>query len=167
MALIEIICQFCQKPFKVKSSYLASHPNRKFCVRKHFHAYQRGENHHLFGKKSSIETRLKISASMTGKTRLDKRGENNPNWRGGVYLTNRDIRRSPEYKRWQKAVYARDNFVCQMCGGRNGRLEADHIKSFADFPELRFVIENGRTLCQDCHYMITYGKPKFQERLVA
>jgi 5-methylcytosine-specific restriction endonuclease McrA len=61
------------------------------------------------------------------------------------------IRASVEYKAWRKAVFERDNWTCQMCSGRGGILQADHIKPFALFPELRFDVSNGRTLCLDCH----------------
>jgi hypothetical protein len=60
-------------------------------------------------------------------------------------------RYSPESKLWREAVFKRDNYTCQNCGIRGNYLEADHIKPFAYFPELRFELSNGRTLCKNCH----------------
>jgi len=81
-------------------------------------------------------------------------GDKNPNWKGGVTKVNDKIRKSIEYKNWREAVYKRDNYTCQSCfekEGVSGKLEADHIKPFSCFPELRFDVNNGRTLCRECH----------------
>lgn len=68
------------------------------------------------------------------------------------------FRRSSEYRAWRADVFARDDFTCQECYRRGGWLEADHIKSFNLFPELRLVVGNGRTLCKPCHKLTpTYG----------
>ena len=104
---------------------------------------------------SRIEVRKKISES--------KKGDKNPNWKGGISTQNNLIRRSLEMKLWKKSVFERDNYTCIWCGAKNGLgknvcLEADHIKPFALYPELRFAIDNGRTLCKKCHKSTeTYG----------
>lgn len=108
-------------------------------------------NKHRLGKKFSKETLEKMSKSH--------RGEKSPFWKGGVmanYPEKIRIRKSIEYRIWRKAVFERDNYTCIWCGERNGNghtvvLNADHIKPFADYPELRFAIDNGRTLCIKCH----------------
>ena len=80
------------------------------------------------------------------------RGDKCPNWKGGLTKKNQLIRTSAKYSKWRLSVFERDNFTCQDCGdNRGGNLEADHIKPFAFFPESRFLLENGRTLCKDCH----------------
>ena len=88
------------------------------------------------------------------------RGEKSPWWKGGdVYLNENDkARKSPEYKIWRRAVFVRDDFTCVWCGLKGGRLNADHIKPFSLFPDLRFTLGNGRTLCIPCHKKTdTYG----------
>lgn len=63
----------------------------------------------------------------------------------------------PRYKSWRKEVYSRDQHKCQMtgCKYRGKRINAHHIRKWADFPHLRFDINNGITLCHKCHKRIT------------
>ena len=110
------------------------------------------------GKKASDETRRKMSLSAP-------KGEKNHNWKGGITGWQKSIRQSSEYFLWRKSVFERDDYTCIFCGYKsykriNGKsdIHADHIKPFALYPELRFAIDNGRTLCIDCHRKTeTYG----------
>lgn len=119
------------------------------------------------GKKRSEETKLKISNKKKGrknphkgvkhtreakiKIGLASKGSRNPSWKGGVTPINRSIRTSVEYKLWRKSVFERDGYTCIWCRIRGVEIHADHIKPFALYPELRFAIDNGRTLCKPCH----------------
>ena len=60
-------------------------------------------------------------------------------------------RNSPDYREWRKAVFERDDYTCQYCGERGGRLNAHHIKSWRNYEDLRYEVENGITLCEECH----------------
>ena len=85
-----------------------------------------------------------------------KTGEKNSHWKGGITPLHLKIRGSKEYKLWRTAVFTRDNFTCVWCGDKtSGNLNADHIKPFAQYPELRLAIDNGRTLCVPCHRTTT------------
>lgn len=95
------------------------------------------------GKKTPIETRRSQSESL--------KGSKAPNWKGGITKINAKIRNGLEYRLWRVSVFERDNYTCRFCGIRGGKLNADHIKPFALYPELRFAIDNGRTLCEECH----------------
>lgn len=73
------------------------------------------------------------------------------NWKGGITPKSISLRTGAKNKKWRKAVFARDDYTCQVCHARGVILNADHIKPFSLYPDLRFDINNGRTLCVDCH----------------
>jgi predicted restriction endonuclease len=58
----------------------------------------------------------------------------------------------PIYKAWRKKVYTRDKHQCQWPGcSQKKKLNAHHIKSWSQYPGLRFDINNGITLCKYHH----------------
>ena len=78
--------------------------------------------------------------------------------RGLHFLDGQNGRRSAEYSEWRQRVFLRDNFTCQNCGDRGGKLNAHHIKSYAKYPQLRYSVQNGITLCEACHREVHHGK---------
>lgn len=108
----------------------------------------RGQKYALGNRfKHTEEARRKISISHIGL----QSGKKHPNWKGGITPANQAIRNSTEYKQWRKAVFERDNYTCLICGQIGGELNAHHIKPFNEFPELRFVLSNGVSMCIKCH----------------
>lgn len=78
------------------------------------------------------------------------RGADNPAWKGGVDAEHHRGRSSRAAQMWRRGVVTRDNSTCQQCQSRVN-LVAHHLKSWIEFPELRFDISNGITLCEPCH----------------
>jgi len=66
--------------------------------------------------------------------------------------TDRQKAYDTKYKYWMLKVKKRDNWRCKINNKDcKGRLEAHHILSWQDFPELRYNINNGISLCQAHH----------------
>jgi len=108
------------------------------------------------GRRHSEETKKKMSAKHQGKT-LEE-------WKGFT-STQDDLQRKLFKQGIQKKVLARDDYTCQICGQHGGELQVDHIQPWSEYVEGRFDMENCRTLCQKCHYLITYGKPLPRESI--
>jgi hypothetical protein len=107
-------------------------------------------------KKGQISPRKGVKAPQL-KEHYEKRvkslsrGEKHWNWKGGINPENDTIRKSLEYKLWHKSCLERDNFTCQISGQKGRDIVVHHINNFADFPELRFAIDNGITLSEKTH----------------
>lgn len=78
-------------------------------------------------------------------------GEKSHRWKGGVREKNQALRETLEYKRWRESVFKRDNYTCQKCKSYGVNLHAHHIYPFSEYEDLRHVVDNGITLCADCH----------------
>lgn len=95
--------------------------------------------------------RKKISEAKIGIPHFNQRRENHAMWKGGVTSENEKIRKNLEYTIWRRAVFSRDNWTCQKCRIRGGKINSHHIYNFSDFSNLRTSVENGITLCKNCH----------------
>ena len=113
------------------------------------------------GKKMPEEQKRKLSVANKGKVITDQQKEN---------LSKAQLKRWSKiekkvYKRyihvkdkrlveWRMEVFKRDNYTCCECGRTKCYLEAHHIKSWAKYPKLRYILSNGLTLCagdNGCH----------------
>lgn len=99
-------------------------------------------NKYASGKKQSEETLQKRSLSM--KKFYDLKGRKEQK-------RYKHSANTKQYRDWRKSIFERDRYTCQMCLIVGCYLEAHHIKSWAKFPELRYEIDNGMTVCRECH----------------
>ena len=144
------ICEICGKTFK-GNKYNAN----RFCSRECYNKFHNIKNKErkcptcgkIFSAKANED--IYCSKECYNKDRHMPKKEQHWNWQGGISLLN-DNRDSNEYKNWRQNVYKRDNYRCVKCGSKE-KLNAHHIKSWKNYPELRYDINNGVTLCEKCH----------------
>jgi len=65
-----------------------------------------------------------------------------------------DRRNSAEYEQWKQDVRKRDGNACRRCGF-DTNLEVHHIKPLVKYPDFETELDNGLTLCGNCHTLIT------------
>ncbi len=100
---------------------------------------------------SDIASKRKLSEEHKAKIGASQRGERHHNWKGGITPIISALRKSKEYRHWRNTVLERDGFRCRKCHKYIKRLDIHHIFSFTLYPELRFDVRNGLSLCASCH----------------
>jgi len=124
--------------------------------------FKKGQTPWNKGKKMSLKSRKKMrEAKLKNPTKYwfnKKRPciakEKHYCWKGGITPINEKIRKSIEYRRWREEVFTRDDYTCQTCDKRGGKIHAHHLREFGKFKKLRFILKNGITLCVACHLKI-------------
>lgn len=101
---------------------------------------------------SNKESRKRLSAKAQGLSTKE--------WTDYDISENQRDRKSGKYIDWRKHVYERDNYRCQNCFCNSHDINAHHIENYSSQKELRFVVENGICLCENCHNLFhtTFGR---------
>lgn len=147
-------CIICSKIFYVRNSEMRNSSKKYYCSVPCYHIFLKGDNPNPNKSHPNI---------FKGKKRLELAGAKNPNWKGGINPINDTIRKSLESQEWKWKVTKRDNYTCQVCGQKGGILNANHIKKFADYPKMRFELNNGITLCRNCHIkLVNHHEPEWE-----
>lgn len=164
---VEVECKECKKHY-LKKKYaikdwngLCTHCNSVMLAQKMGKKYGKLYSSNLskdgFHGKHTEATKQKMREKAIGRNA----GSKHYLWKGDGARP-RTIRNramiGAEYRNWRKAVFERDDYTCQICGQRGGKLHADHIVEWQEDPEKRYDLDNGRTLCVACHYKVTFGK---------
>lgn len=182
-------CRLCSKEFKFKRGnhrycYACGYKNCFFCKKDFLISTVAGGRKegrkHIFCSRICRDTatklglyKWKLSEATRKRMGLSRRGEKNYWWKGGISKFRDRLHATFEYEEWRKAVFKRDDYICQMCNQVGGILNADHIKPYAlirQENDLQSVeealncselwnLDNGRTLCVSCHRNTeTYGR---------
>lgn len=154
------ICPVCGKEFRA----IHDHKNRQtiYCSKECW-SKRATENREcpICGKKFQTTTkRNKIYCSNECRNLAyrERKGEQSHFWQGGKTKESKLRRTNAQYKEWRDKVFKRDNYICQNCGKHTRDLEAHHIKAQSKYPELIYDVDNGLTLCHECHKLTdNYG----------
>lgn len=149
-------CKACSKVFEG-----AAFREAKYCSKACWSDRRKKKQCLNCGDTITSYTALKFCGVNCSKTY--RVGKNAARWKDGKSLERERLRLGKEVRAWRIAVFVRDNHTCQQCGTAKD-LHAHHVKHWATTPELRFDLDNGLTLCIDCHGII--HNKDFRKRLV-
>jgi len=174
---IKCICEFCYKEFESIPSRIKK--GEKYCSKKcSDNASKTSIKCICKICKTEFErspSKIKLNGDKYCSHKclgIAQSGKGGSNWKGGVTPLKIIFRTSKEYADWRISCMARDKFTCQTCGKKGGMLNVHHIKTVKDiFKEYDiktrsdFIncdelwdMDNGITLCIDCHKEIHRSK---------
>lgn len=135
--------------YNISSTTILNRLEKYNIARRHADEYMpywyncKGGRQKMFSINGDINRRIQISCCQ--------RKINIEDFDGFLKSESALARSSSAYKLWRSTVFERDDYTCQKCGKHGGDLQAHHIENFRDNLNLRYDINNGVTLCKQCH----------------
>lgn len=109
-------------------------------------------------------SKLKIGRGCKQCAYKKRIGAGNPSYNPNLTDEERSMRRlylrGESMIKFREGVFKRDNYTCQICKKRGNKLNAHHLNGYHWFLEGRYDVNNGVTLCENCHkkFHDKYGK---------
>lgn len=146
-------CLICNKEYRAITDY--GDRKQKYCSKECYAQSGKLINYCLTCNNSIVTYKSQNKKYCNSECRnIDYRnrftGENSHLWEGGKTKKSKLLKAGYQYKEWRMSVFKRDGFKCIHCGS-NENIEADHIKAQSQYPDLIYDVNNGRTLCHECH----------------
>lgn len=150
-------CIYCGKTFLIQPSR-----NKRFCSTScaGIVAWENEEYSKNMSEKHKGERPERKGVSINvNHDKQFKKGMTPWNKGNGDLSENERDRNDIRYKEWREGIFKRDDYTCKKCKIKGYILHPHHIKNFAQYKKDRFDVNNGITLCKDCHYLFhnTYG----------
>ena len=135
---VEVECFVCGNKFK-RNPYEVNRNEINYCSKE----CQSVDYKRRFSKEGN---------PLFGKQRPDMKGELNHCWNADrTHEQRKQERKLSENANWTRDVMLRDNYTCQCCSKVGGDLVAHHLDGYNWCEEKRTDINNGVTLCVECH----------------
>lgn len=168
----EVSCGTCESKFLVdKSKVTENNYCCKACFSESVSVRMSGENHHRYNttfvecdycKALVPKSKVQLTLTKLHFCNRDCFGKGIGKYRSGTLHHSYDHSKTdtervrdrlyPGYKEWRSDVYKRDNYSCVVCGNnKSGNLIAHHLYSHHAHKELRLSVNNGVTVCRECH----------------
>jgi 5-methylcytosine-specific restriction endonuclease McrA len=119
----EFICRECNSVFKKNRLHQLKNKEHPFCSKSCANKYN--------GIKHRGVNHHNFNKNLTNKEREQKRD-------------------TYENIKWRRLIFKRDDYKCTVCN-KKGHLNAHHLENYSSNKEKRYLLNNGVTLCKECH----------------